>query len=204
MRFSRQKIFLILFLAAFSISTLSAQEEKPPYDKKFSLNFGGGPCLMGIDYGFHLENQFVLEVRKHFSLSLSYGTAQAYEGMDNVKREYSPEPYLAGDDFTRQQSLIYGRLGLEISPINTLHHRAYVGIGPSLNFYNFSGGNIISTADTTIFLLSNRHKIVFTYTFFGGYDFTFADHYLLGVSFYFVNYQAEPLYSIMLRGGYRF
>ncbi len=198
------KHILILIISVHTLTTLHAQDEKPPYEKKLTLNLGGGPALLGLDYGLQLENQLVLEVSKFVSISTSYGTAQAYEGMDDVKREYSPEPDLTGDDFTRHQSLIYARLGLEITPLNTEHHRAYLGIGPSLNFYNFSGGNIISTADTTIFILSNSRSTVFTYSFFGGYDFIFKEHYLLGVSFYFSRYVEDPMYSIMWRGGYRF
>lgn len=204
MRICRQNIFLIILLVVFSASTLKAQEERPSYDNQFTINMGAGPVLLGIDYGILFENQFILELSKLLSISASYGTAQAYEGMDDVKREYSPIPDLVDDDFTRQQSLIYARLGLEFSPLNTEHHRAYVGIGPSLNFYNFSGGNVIATADTTIFILSNSKSTNFTYSFFGGYDLIFKEHYFLGVCFYFTAYSSEPTYSIIFRGGYRF
>lgn len=205
MGINRQIIFLLFIFTVFSISSLNAQEEIVPYEKKLSISMGGGPTLMGIDYGIQLENQFVLEVGRFFSISAAYGGAHAYQGMDNVKREYSPEPDLITEtDFTRDQSLFYARMGFEITPLNTKYHRAFVGIGPSLNFYNFSGGSVISTADTTIFLLSNRHKTVFSYSFFGGYDIFFKEHYLVGFCFYFVNYQKDPMYGILVRAGYKF
>lgn len=204
MRIYCQNIILIFLLLTFLPNPLKAQEEKVPYEKHLTINMGAGPALLGIDYGILFENQFILEVRKYFSLSASYGTAHAYEGMDDVKREYSPLPDLGDDDFTRQQTLIYARMGLEFSPLNTKHHRVYAGIGPSINFLNFSGGNIIATADTTVFILSNSKSRNFTYSFSAGYDLRIKEHYFLGLCFYYTSYSSEPTYSAILRGGYRF
>jgi len=201
--FHHKKIFLLLLILC-SVSLVQGQEEDVPYSKKLTVKLGMGPTFLAVDYGFHLQNQFELELGKHFVLSATYGTAQAYGGLDDVQRWYFPPDIdIQPDDHFRHQSLFFTNLGFQISPLNVKHHRLYLGMGPSLNFHNFSKAEILPHADSIAFVLTNSKTTNFSYNVFGGYDVIFGDHIVLGLSFYYVRF-TEEMYSILLHGGYRF
>lgn len=204
MRIFHQRVFLILLLIVISASIVQGQEEEALYPKKFTVKLGMGPTFLAVDYGIHLQNQFELELSKHFSFSASYGTALAYEGMDDVQRWYfPPDIEIQPDDHLRQQSLFFTNLGLQLSPINVKHHRLYVGMGPSFNVYNFSKAEILPHADSIAFVMTNSKSNTITYNFFGGYDVILGEHIVLGISFYYARF-TEVMYSVLFSGGYRF
>jgi len=86
--FHHKKIFLLLLILC-SVSLVQGQEEDVPYSKKLTVKLGMGPTFLAVDYGFHLQNQFELELGKHFVLSATYG-----EFIDAVTS--ATEQYFAG------------------------------------------------------------------------------------------------------------
>lgn len=204
MRAFLQNTFLLLLLILSSASYAQGQDEDVHYLKKLTVKLMMGPTYLSVDYGIHLQNQFEIELGKHFSLSAAYGTAQAYGGLDDVQRWYIPPGIdIKPDDHFRHQSLIFTNLGMQITPLNAKHHKLYVGMGPSLNIYNFSKAEILPYRDGTAFVLTNSKSSTVTYNFFGGYDVILGDHIVLGLSFYYLKFK-DAMYSILLSTGYRF
>ncbi len=203
MRCYHQKSLVLILLISLSFSLVNAQDEKELYEKKFTIQLGMGPCMLAIDQGIQMQNQFTLELSKLFSLSATLGTALAYNGMDDVQRLYLGNIEISPDDYIRQQSLIFTNLGMQISPINSKHHRLFIGMGPSLNLYNSTVGEVIMHGDSTAFVLINRNSETISFNFFGGYDLSLGDHIVVGTSVYYSKF-TEDIYSILFSAGYRF
>jgi len=203
MRCYHQKFLVLILLISLSVSLVNGQEEAPLYKKKFTIGIATGPTKLATETGIHLQNQFVMEVSKLFSISASYGTALTYSGMDNVTRLYLDDPDLSLDDFVRKQSLIFINMTMQISPINTKHHRLYMGMGPNLNLYNSAFAEVIMYGDSISYALGNGHSETISFNIFAGYDLTIGKHFVTGVSVYYSKF-TEDMYSVLFSTGYRF
>lgn len=204
MRAFLQYIFLMLLLILSSASIAQEQDEDAHYPKKLTVKLMMGPTYLSVDYGFHLQNQFEIELGKYFSLSAAYGIAHAYGGLDDVQRWYIPPDIdIMPDDHFRDQSMIFTNLGMQLTPLNLKHHKLFIGMGPSINFYNLSKAEILPYRDSIAFVMTNSKSSTVTYNFFGGYDLILGDHIVLGLSFYYLKFK-DGMYSVMLSGGYRF
>ncbi len=201
-----QRFILVLLLIQGVASLAQDQEleEEVHYPKTLTIKLGMGPTYLAVDNGIHIQNQFELELGKHFTLAATYGTAQAYSGLEDIQRWYFPPDIdIQPDDHFRHQTMLFANLGFQISPLNIKHHRLYVGLGPSVYYHNFSKAEILPHADSTAFVMTNSKTINIAYNIFGGYDLRLGDHIVLGLSFYYLSFTDE-MYSILLHGGYRF
>ncbi len=203
MRSFHHKLLLLSFLISCSFSVVNGQEDEVLYKKKFTIGIAMGPTQIATENGIHMQNQFVMELRKLFSLSASYGTALTYSGMDNVTRLYLNNPDLSSDDFIRKQSLIFVNMTMQISPINTKHHRLFIGMGPSLNIYNSAVAEVIMFGDSVSYVLGNGHSETISFNINAGYDLTIGKHLVTGVSVYYSIF-TEDMYSVLFSAGYRF
>lgn len=200
--FQRGSAMLMIILSCSGFAW--GQEEESFYPRTFTAKVGMGPTYLAVDYGILIQNKFELELSKLFSLSASYGMAHAYEGLDDVQRWYfPPDIEIQPDDHFRHQNLIFTNIGMQISPLNTKHHRVYLGLGPGLSYHNFTKTEILPHADSIAFVLTNSKTTNFTYHIFAGYDVILGEHIVLGLACYYARF-TEMMWSAVLSAGYRF
>ncbi len=167
------------------------------------LRISGGPAVIAIDPGYYFQNELIADLSKNFSIIASYGTGNAYAGFKDVQRWYLPDAQYSDDDLNRHQSVLSFNAGLQLSFINTHKHRLYMGMGPGMNFYNYSEGSIVPYGQITVYKLSNKHTLRMALNYYAGYEFKTSGHILFGIGFYGSQF-TETLYSIMISTGYRF
>lgn len=204
-RIKQWQIVFILLAFSSGISaqdtvydTIAGRSDIPVY-----LRFGCGPSIIAIDLGYYFQNEIIAEFSKNVAISAGYGIGSAYAGMKDVQRWYFPDAVPGEDDVNRHQSLVTLNLSMQISLLNKVKHRLYIGFGPALNFYTYSEGSIVPYGNITIYKLSNKQTTRMALNYFAGYEFKAGEHLLFGIGLNGSEF-TERMYSLLLSIGYRF
>ncbi len=174
-----------------------------PVQPNYTLRLSGGPAFIAIDPGYYFQNELIIDLSRRFGVSFAYGAGNAYAGMKDVQRWYLPGSVPDDDDVNRHQSVLSFSALIHISPIHTKRIRLYAGLGPGLNFYNYSEGSLASYRGINVYKLSNKQTIRMSVGYLLGVDLKIRQHLLAGISYHGIRF-TETLHGALITTGYRF